>query len=111
MKQAFEKYPKLAKLMQEYASFGNFNDWQEFTNELNRVLTFEDDWMPVEKEYPPHNLGVLVFIPEEDSHITAGMWDISKKWVLLDEYREPENEVTHWRILPEPPKIITNDNR
>jgi hypothetical protein len=52
---------------------------------------------------PPHNVGVLVFIPDEDNHITSGMWDISNKWVLLDEYRTPECEVTHWMPLPNPP--------
>src|SRR4051812_16476752 len=45
---------------------------------------------------PEHNAGVLVFIPGEDNHITSGMWDISNEWVLLDEYRTPEEEVTHW---------------
>lgn len=58
------------------------------------------------KQKPEYNLGVLVFIPEEDSHITSGMWDISNKWVLLDEYRVPTCEVTHWAYMPEPP--ITN---
>lgn len=50
--------------------------------------------------YPEHNVGVLVFIPDEDNHITSGMWDIDNKWVLLDEYRVPECEVTHWMKLP-----------
>jgi hypothetical protein len=49
---------------------------------------------------PEHNVGVLVFIPGEDNHITSGMWDISNEWVLLDEYRTPEEEVTHWMPLP-----------
>jgi len=62
-------------------------------------------WNDVEKGMPEFNKGVLVFIPEEDNHITSGMWDISENWVLLDEYRTPESEVTHWAYLPEPPKI------
>lgn len=49
---------------------------------------------------PEHSVGVLVFIPGEDNHITSGMWDISNKWVLLDEYRTPEEEVTYWMPLP-----------
>lgn len=47
-----------------------------------------------------YNVGVLVFIPGEDNHITSGMWDIDNKWVLLDEYRVPDCEVTHWMPLP-----------
>jgi len=62
-------------------------------------------WNDVKKGMPEFNKGVLVFIPEEDNHITSGMWDISENWVLLDEYRTPESEVTHWAYLPEPPKI------
>lgn len=50
--------------------------------------------------YPPKNKGVLVFIPEEDFHITSGMWDLDNKWVLLDEYRVPDCEVTHWMEMP-----------
>jgi hypothetical protein len=67
-----------------------------------------NDWVKVDKNdpstYPPKNLGVIVFIPEEDFHITSGMWDVSEKWVLLDEYREPECEVTHWKHSPAIPK-------
>src|SRR5690606_21804297 len=48
---------------------------------------------------PDHNVSVLVFIPEENDHITTGMWDISKKWVLLDEYRVPTCQVTYWREM------------
>lgn len=51
-----------------------------------------DDWVPVSIK-PVHNVGVLVFIPDEDDHITSGMWDVSNKWVLLDEYRTPECEL------------------
>lgn len=61
-------------------------------------------WFEIAKDgLPPHNIGVLVFIPDEDNHITSGMWDVSNSWVLLDEYRVPECEVTHWMYLPEPP--------
>lgn len=56
---------------------------------------------------PEHNVGVLVFIPGEDNHITSGMWDISNEWVLLDEYRTPEEEVTHWMPLPAFPEGYT----
>lgn len=74
---------------------------------MSNEKTFPD-WMSVkENGYPPYNLGVLVFIPEEDYHITSGMWDISNKWVLLDEYREPECEVTHWMPVPNiPPEYL-----
>lgn len=64
------------------------------------------EWKSVEKDgYPKKNIGVLVFIPDEDSHITSGMWDVSEKWVLLDEYRVPECEVTHWMPMPDRPDI------
>jgi hypothetical protein len=60
-------------------------------------------WTNAEKEKPEHNVSVLVFIPEEDEHITTGMWDISNKWVLLDEYRVPTAQVTYWRPMVEKP--------
>lgn len=63
-------------------------------------------WTPADTK-PEHNVGVLVFIPGEDNHITSGMWDISNKWVLLDEYRTPEEEVTHWMPLPGFPEGYT----
>lgn len=62
-----------------------------------------DGWVSAADQKPEHNIGVLVYIPDEDDHITSGMWDIDDKWVLLDEYRVPECEVTHWRPLPTPP--------
>lgn len=67
-------------------------------------ISVGDGWVRVEDDgYPEKNKGVLVFIPDEDYHITSGMWDIDNKWVLLDEYRVPECEVTHWMKLPEVP--------
>lgn len=62
----------------------------------------DNDWFDATQHMPAENVAVLVFIPAEDNHITSGMWDVSKKWVLLDEYREV-SEVTHWMPLPEPP--------
>jgi hypothetical protein len=53
-------------------------------------------WISVSDRMPETNSRVLVFIPEEDHHITTGMWDVSRKWVLLDEYRIPQSEVTYW---------------
>lgn len=61
-------------------------------------------WIKTSEQHPTYNVGVLVFIPEEDNHITTGMWDISKKWVLLDEYRVPKSEVTYWCEMPSRPK-------
>jgi len=61
-------------------------------------------WKESDKEMPEHNKGCLVFIPEEDNHITSGMWDISEKWILLDDYREPKSIVTHWAYMPDEPK-------
>ena len=58
---------------------------------------------------PEHNVGVLVFIPGEENHITSGMWDISNEWVLLDEYRTPEEEVTHWMPMPSFPEGYEHD--
>lgn len=57
-------------------------------------------WIKSSDRLPTYNKGVLVFIPEEDNHITAGMYDVSNKWVLLDEYRQPQSQVTYWREMP-----------
>jgi hypothetical protein len=60
-------------------------------------------WIKSSDQMPEENVSVLVFIPEEDNHITVGMWDVSKKWVLLDEYRVPLSEVTYWaEMIAEP---------
>ncbi len=65
-------------------------------------------WVKADQK-PEHNVGVLVFIPGEDNHITSGMWDISNEWVLLDEYRTPEEKVTHWMLLPAFPEGYAHD--
>lgn len=54
-------------------------------------------WFSAKEKKPPMNKTVFVFVPEEDNHVTTGMWDVSEKWVLLDEYRVPRSEVTYWR--------------
>lgn len=59
----------------------------------------DNGWIKSSRHKPQQNVGVLVFIPEEDNHITTGMWDVSNKWVLLDEYRIPKSEVTYWRPI------------
>lgn len=61
-------------------------------------------WIKSSDRLPDFNVGVLCFIPEEDGHITTGMWDVSRKWVLLDEYRIPKSEVTYWSEMVEKPK-------
>jgi hypothetical protein len=60
-------------------------------------------WISSKERLPDYNVSVLVFIPEEDNHCTVGMWDVSKKWVLLDEYRVPRSEVTYWREMVDLP--------
>lgn len=66
---------------------------------------FEWRWIDAEKELPERNVGVLVFIPGEDDHITSGMYDVSGYWVLLDEYRKPDADapVTRWMKMPPKP--------
>src|SRR5690606_20767194 len=76
----------IAEAMREYAKL--------YASEAIRE---KDKWISTKDRLPDHNVSVLVFIPEENDHITTGMWDISKKWVLLDEYRVPTCQVTYWR--------------
>tara|TARA_R110000772_G_scaffold142316_4_gene252007 strand:+ start:99 stop:347 length:249 start_codon:yes stop_codon:yes gene_type:complete len=38
MTHKFEEYPELSEMMQEYACFGSFSDWQKFTDALNNAL-------------------------------------------------------------------------
>lgn len=66
-------------------------------------MTAVERWIPTKQRLPDYNVSVLVFIPEEDNHCTVGMWDVSKKWVLLDEYRVPRSEVTYWREMVDLP--------
>jgi hypothetical protein len=68
-----------------------------------RDMKTKEDWISSKERLPDFNRSVLVFIPEEDNHITVGMWDVSQKWVLLDEYRVPRSEVTHWAECPPEP--------
>jgi hypothetical protein len=67
---------------------------------------FIPTWINADDEMPEPLIGVLVYIPDEDDHMTAGMWDKGDgegKWVLLDEYRVPDCRVTHWMPLPDLP--------
>ncbi len=75
-----------------------------FIDEADEVLQMDEGWVNVEDHMPEYNVGVLVFIPAEDGHITSGMYDISNKWTLLDEYRTPDSPVTHWMPMPDKPK-------
>ena len=71
----------------------------------------EWNWVKVEDGLPEINVAVLVYIPEEDDHVTTGMWDTSNsegKWVLLDEYRVPDCPVTHWMKHPPLPRDNSN---
>ena len=78
---------------------GYWVNHRQFVNKYSEI----EGWIP-SKIKPPHNLGVLVFIPDEDNHKTSGMWDVSESWVLLDEYRTPEKKITHWAMMPEDPE-------
>lgn len=60
-------------------------------------------WKKASEILPVENVSVFVFIPEEDNHVTTGMWDKSKKWVLLDDYRVPTAQVTYWHPMIELP--------
>jgi hypothetical protein len=99
------KYEKAAEHLEYYANgyYQGNNIMQENFREAAALLR-QRGWISVESQMPEHNVGVLVFIPEEDYHITSGMWDISNKWVLLDEYRKPECKVTHWMPLVDIPE-------
>lgn len=72
--------------------------------ELANEISEKYKWVKSSDRLPEENVSVLVFIPEEDFHITTGMWDISKKWVLLDEYRIPQSEVTYWCPMIDAPE-------
>lgn len=86
--------------IEEFAEF----HFLEFSEEKHNywLRSRENSWVDARTK-PPFNVSVLVFIPEEDNHKTAGMWDISEKWTLLDEYRSPKGKVTHWRKMPDDP--------
>jgi hypothetical protein len=64
----------------------------------------DNGWIKSEDLLPEDNVAVLVFIPQEDDHITAGMWDVSNKWVLLDDYRVPDCQITYWRPMVDLPE-------
>jgi hypothetical protein len=72
-------------------------------NKVEEVKHSPLPWIKSADTLPDYNVAVLVFIPQEDNHITVGMYDISNKWVLLDEYRLPDSQVTYWApMIAEP---------
>lgn len=72
--------------------------------DLFKKVMLSQQWISTKERLPEHNVSVLVFIPEEDDHCTTGMYDISGKWVLLDEYRVPKSQVTYWRKMVDLPE-------
>lgn len=38
MKHKYEEYKELSEMMEEYAAFGRFSNWQKFTDILNNAL-------------------------------------------------------------------------
>lgn len=84
------------------------SEMNDLINVVHKYHPAGAGWVKTDTK-PEYNVGVLVFIPGEDNHITSGMWDISNEWVLLDEYRTPEEEVTHWMPLPAFPEGYTSN--
>lgn len=70
----------------------------------NKTRALRPNWIKASEQLPPENVGVLCYIPEEDNHCTTGMFDVSQKWVLLDEYRVPKSEVTYWAEMVDLPE-------
>lgn len=87
-------------------SFHNHDGEGAFKRAKNIDPDMDNGWIKSSRRKPEQNVGVLVFIPEEDNHVTTGMWDVSNKWVLLDEYRIPKSEVTYWRPID---YVLPND--
>ena len=90
------------------------NKATEIGNRLTQAIQAlsQSEWVSVEDRLPKNNVGVLVFIPIEDNHITSGMYDYDNKWVLLDDYRliEDDKQITHWMPLPQQPKLNNHEN-
>ena len=64
----------------------------------------EPKWIPVTDKLPPEFLSVLVCIPSEhplpvvkEAYLAKGCW-YAKTWIYS------QSEITHWRLMPEPPK-------
>lgn len=94
----YPQTPEMDLILRIVANWGNAIEMPKMEGWVKEYATGAR-WVKADQK-PEHNVGVLVFIPGEDNHITSGMWDISNEWVLLDEYRTPEEEVTHWMELP-----------
>lgn len=102
--QEFEKYPKLAEFIQEYASFGSFSNWSNFLHELNSTLaalqsvTIISD-IPNNEHYA-HNLFMRcadIWTDEHDWVMTIERFkqcfiEWQRKSVTLVEEKEPEAE-------------------
>lgn len=99
---------RLGKTFREQAIEFALEFYQDASFNTHSYQPFQKDngWYVADITKPPFNVGVMVFIPEEDNHQTSGMYDHDSTWVLLDEYRVPTSKVTHWRHLFEIPKDI-----
>ncbi len=68
-----------------------------------RVQSME--WVKTSDKMPPELVMVLCLIPDQGDHICTAIWERREGW-----YESYNNEiimqpVTHWMLLPEPPKI------
>jgi hypothetical protein len=115
-KHKFEEYTELSNMMQEYASFGKFRDWQKFTDILNNTLLKAENssqtpkstqWISVKDILPERGKTVIVWkTNEENPHWNTygiGMNDNNGRW-YLDGGTNNFPNITHWMPLSEPPK-------
>ena len=98
---------KLIDIVETYADFLDWDTKEDVVDSIMDLLATDNNvghkWIPVTERLPEKNTSVLVYY----KHGRNIFWyDGKDGFCDIDEYgmNVPDNTVTHWMPLPEPPK-------
>lgn len=100
--EARNRIENMAEVIEDMA--GIIEDQQE---RIDIMAADMSEWISVNERMPEQRLGVLVYCPEYNNIYIGNLDDFlqENKWYYFGCHGVPiEDEVTHWKPIPKPPK-------